>query len=140
MDNAIEQLANLYQKHRISIKINGERKQDLTPVLLGTDTKDYLLYVEDEYLDFNVEKPLICLFLILRTLEDYDDCEDFLAWCRLYNLDSSDPEWQHYYRGLSEIYSALETSWGSVDSYISSLDYQLRSGVFYSLLNFKLNH
>ena len=91
--------------------------------------------MDDEYRDFDEQKPLVCLFLVLRSLEDFAESTDYLNWCNVYHLNASDMKWLTYYRDLPASYAGIEKQIGPINSFISDLDYQLRSGVFYALLH-----
>lgn len=95
----------------------------------------YNLYIDDEYNDFNESNQLLCLYLVLRSLKDYKEEDDFLKWCNLYSLNASDSNWLNYYRSLGFITQAIEKDAGEIKIFITDLDYQLRSGAFYELVN-----
>ncbi len=101
-------------------------------IKLSIATHSWDLYIEDEYQEFETNS-LIKLFLTLRALEDYEEASDYAHWCRLLRLAPS-PKWEAYYAYLTTAYSAISGILGKVDSFIPSLDYQLKSGDYYYLL------
>ncbi len=129
----IERLKALQEKHGISIRQLPSEEEDFILVELRTETLIFQIFVDDEYKDFDENKPLMCLFLALQSLEDYADSDDYLVWCRQNGLNSSDLKWLDYYKALGEAYDALLKKFGEIDTYINSLDYQLRSGAFWAL-------
>lgn len=137
----IEQLKSYFQGREISIRqvTKLEIKEDMLPVELCVNKQCWRLYVDDEYADFDEANPYICLYLILLSLEEYHDSTDFLAWCILFGLNSTDMEWLSYYKSLQHFYLEIELALGKVDSCLSSYDYTLRTGVVDALLALK-NH
>lgn len=96
--------------------------------------QSWLLYIEDEYGDFSISNQLACLFLVLRSLEDYEEAEDYINWCVEYDLDASDNRWLDYFLGLEWLHREIKEAIGKIEPGISSWDYQLRSGAFQALM------
>lgn len=96
--------------------------------------QNWILLVDDEYGDYDEENQPMCLFLILRALEEYNDAEDFLTWSRYYHIDSSEPFYLEYYRDMAYKFNQITAIIGEPNSFISSLDYELRAGAFASLM------
>ena len=92
------------------------------------------IYIDDEYGDFDPKKQLLCIYLVLRALEDYEEASDYLQWCLHHALEASDSSWLSYFRNLTKAYDQIKAKLGAINSFISSLDYQLRSGAFAELV------
>ena len=137
MRKELQNLIDLYQKHKVELDILPELRDDLIPVKLKAGRHEWLIYVEDEYEDMDPAKPLLCFFLVLHNMEVYEECVDFLQWSAANGLSASDAFWLNYYRDLAGIYKEIEQQFGKVDSMITGLEYQLRSGAFYELYNYK---
>jgi len=131
--NEIKQLATLQQKYNLKVIPRGDIKDNLIPVDFISGNKSWYLYLSDEYKDFHPENQLMCIFLVLRTLEDYEESSDFLVWCNQYGLNASHIHWLSYFKELGNRYTEIKNTVGTIDSIISSLEYQLRSGAFYEL-------
>jgi hypothetical protein len=131
--NEIKQLATLQQKYNLKVIPRGDIKDNLIPVDFISGNKSWYLYLSDEYKDFHPENQLMCIFLVLRTLEDYEESSDFLVWCNQYGLNASHIHWLSYFKELDNRYTEIKNTLGTIDSIISSLEYQLRSGAFYEL-------
>ncbi|MCB0493910.1 MAG: hypothetical protein KDC93_16010 [Cyclobacteriaceae bacterium] len=131
--NEIKQLATLQQKYNLKVIPRGDIKDNLIPVDFISGNKSWYLYLSDEYKDFHPENQLMCIFLVLRTLEDYEESSDFLVWCNQYGLNASHIHWLSYFKELGNRYTEIKNTLGTIDSIISSLEYQLRSGAFYEL-------
>jgi hypothetical protein len=86
------------------------------------------IFVSDEYKDLDSRNQLLCLNLVLRELELYEEAEDYLAWCGFSNLDPSDGQVREYHMDLRLIYRDVEHLLGGIDSCISDLDFELNSG------------
>jgi hypothetical protein len=128
-------LKKYFKKCNIKICKSGEAiRDDLFLVDFSVDGKTWQLLLDDEYRDFHPKKPVVNLFLTLSALELYEEAEDFLVWCNYLNLDTSGTRWLDYYRSLGTAYREIEQTLGKIDSCITPLDYQLRTGVVSALL------
>lgn len=96
--------------------------------------QSWLLYIEDEYGDFSMSNQLACLYLVLRSLEDYEAAEDYLSWCVQYGLNASDNRWLDYFLGLEWLCTEIKEAIGQIEPGISSWDYQHRSGACCALM------
>jgi hypothetical protein len=95
--------------------------------------KNLVLMVDDEYKDFDLNKPAMNLCLFLRELEDYQEEDDILKWCNLKGLKASDSGVLEYYRGLASIYTQVENILGNMNPQISDFDFGLNAGVAQAL-------
>ncbi len=117
------------------VKSDGTIRDHLICVDFLFNGTNYNLYIDDEYKDFDEENQSLCLYLVLRSIIDYKEEDDFLKWCNLYALNASEHHWLSYYRSLGEIIGEIERKTGELRVFIADLDYQLRSGAFYELTN-----
>lgn len=134
----IAQLKNYQKDHSIRVELLGS-KESLLQVMFHSSSGSWEIFIEDEYHDFEESNQLICIYLCLRSLEDYVEEPDFLTWSNLYGIDDFDPFWLDYYRGLAKIRYEIEFHLGEIDSFINSLDYELRSGAIHELTKNKGN-
>lgn len=119
------------------------RVESLTPTANSTFFKvrfiikeeSWEIYIDDEYKYFDVSKQLLCIYLVLSALEDYQEATDYLQWCKHNGLNASETLWLVYYKELGKSHAAIESKLHKIDSCISSFDYQLRAGAFSELLN-----
>ena len=130
----IDILRQLYRQGNVSLRLLGDPVDTLLKVGLTISGREYCIYVDDEYGDYEDDRPLCCFFLTLNSLAAYKETEDFLDWCNQYGLDASSEVWLPYYRDLGSIIPSIEKTLGPIDSVITPLDYQLRSGAFQALL------
>ena len=129
----IEKLKQYVKDNEILVEVLGEAEKHYTFwVELTINKRSWKLYVDDEYNDLNAEKPVIALFLILSSLQEYQDSSDYLDWCRISELEPSD-SWLEYYRSLDEIVKQIESEIGIIDPLISQFDYSLNTGVIKAL-------
>ena len=130
--NELNYLSSYFNKKSVSIKRNATKDiQPFKRLELNLDNNIYIIYVDDEYNDVNEANQLMCFFLILRELEIFNDSTDYLNWCKQLgvNLIAYDQKLRAYYNSLKISYSEIEKALGKIDSCISSLDYQLSTGV-----------
>ena len=131
----LENLRTLQNKHNLSVTPwNGPSKEGMIPVSFCVGKKSYNIYIYDEYEDFDLGNQLLCVYLVLSSLEDYQENQDYLVWCDN-QMITPDDIWLQYYRDLASMYSEIKKSLGQIDSYIPHLEYELRSGSYYQLLN-----
>lgn len=109
-----------------------------TGVLKGVhffvEQNSWSILIEDQYNDLREDLQLMALFLVLRALENYQNEPDFLKWCMHKMADSTDFHLLQYYRSLGAAIYDIEQVIGPVDSKISSLDYELRTGIIRELI------
>lgn len=132
----LERLKTFVAKHRLSVKaLESPKDTELFKVLFSSGNHKWEIFIEDECGDYNEDNQLLCVFLVLIALEDYQVTDDYLEWCRQYGLNAGENKWLNYYRELNKIYNAIKDKLGSVDSCISSFDQELRSGAFAALVD-----
>ena len=127
----IAQLASLRKQFNISVQVTDEvlcDKSWFPKVHFAIGSQSFEIFVDDEYEDFNINNPDLHLCLVLRSLEIYDDAEDYLVWCTQLGLDSSDPVAREHHMELRTIYLAIEKRLGAIDSFISDYDFELNAG------------
>lgn len=129
----IDQLHLLQKQKELSISFVHEIKKGLLEVVFKSGTKSWNLFIDDEYGDFKEENQLLCIFLVLKSLEDYAETEDYLEWCKISYLEPGESRWLDYYRNLSKIHNEIEKVLGSIHPIISSFDYELRAGAYSAL-------
>ncbi len=127
----IAKLQAVRLQHQIEIRITQEQlcnRADFPKVLFTLDEKTFPIYVDDEYGDLKINNPDLHLCLVLRSLENYADAEDFLVWCTQLGLNSSDTEARNHHLALRTIYPEIATLLGTIDSFISDFDFELNAG------------
>jgi len=93
----------------------------------------FILMIDDEYKDFELNIPTMNLCLVLRELEDYQEEEDILKWCNLKGLKVSDVGVLEYYKGLDAVYKEVKKTLGTIDSHISNYDFEMSAGAAQAL-------
>lgn len=130
----IEKLKSYLEGRKISfLRIDSEDPY-FFPVLISINNQSWKIFIDDEYEHFNLDNSLICLYLILSALEEYEESSDYLQWCKFNNLNASDLNWLDYYKALETTYLEIESELGEIDACISDYDYTLRTGVTEELL------
>lgn len=137
----IRALQALYDTHKVRIQVLEADalalQTDHVKVSFSLGSKSFILYIDDEYKDLDLNNPLLSLTLVLFELEDYEDEEDFLRWCMGKGLSANNTLLLDYYRDLSHTYAAIKKILGSVESKISGLDFQLNAGAAQMLRQMK---
>lgn len=128
----IEKLKEYQEKNGIHISLLGE-KDSLLFVKFESNNGAWDIYIQDEGGDFDEANQILCIYFALKSLEDYIDETDFLAWSNFYGLDDFDTFWLDYYRSLDKIIYEIEFHFGKIDPFINSFDYELRAGAFQEL-------
>lgn len=128
----IEKLREYREKNGIDISLLGER-DSLLFIKFKSNKGTWDIYIQDEGGDFDESNQILCIYLALKSLEDYVDETDFLAWTNFYDLDDFDIFWLDYYRSLDKIIYEIEFHFGKIDPFIKSFDYELRAGAFQEL-------
>lgn len=132
----INQLLAYFERAKISFVLKERIDEENHWAQLLINSKQWDLFILDEYQDFDPEYPLACLFLVLTALEEYEESTDFLNWSTSNGLDTSSPRLLDYYRGLSTSLNQIKSVLGAIDPCINPLDYQLRTGVIQALRHY----
>ena len=128
----LEKLKAYQKANAINIRLLGSR-DNLLLVSLDSNQGSWEIFIQDEGGDYDESNQILCLYLVLKSLEDYKDETDFLAWSNFNGLDDFDVFWLDYYRGLDKKVYEIEFHFGEIDSFIQSFDYELRAGAFQEL-------
>jgi len=135
----IKALDHLYRKHKVSIQVSNKifltERKEYPQVVLTLSGKSFEIFVDDEYEDFKYNYPILTFCVVLRELEDYNDCCDYLEWCTVRHIDASDSKIRDYYMGLDKIYRTIETILGEINSFIPGMDFDLAMGEVWVLRN-----
>lgn len=134
MYQELVKLNDLIQKHQLSVEFNEIKRGNLLEVIFRTGRSQWLLFIEDECGDFDINNQSLCAYLVLKSLDDYKGLSDFLAWTNFYYLKANDGFWLQYYRDLAGIVREIENEIGVIDPFINGMDYELRSGAFDALV------
>lgn len=129
----LNNLTLLIKRHQLVVTAD-EKKDSLIGIYFETNRSKWKLYIEDECGDFDLKNQALCIYLTLKSLEDYRELSDFLEWSNYYYLNASDSFWLQYYRDLGSVYAAIEKEIGKIDPFIAGIDYELRSGAFDALV------
>ncbi len=138
MDPKVQQLLQLQKRYKLRVE-----KESLDENLSFIKVRFYIgkvsweVFVDNEYRYFNTSRQLICVYLVLSALEEYQEAEDYLIWCKANGLNASELSWLDYYKYLSKVIVEIEKLLGTINSYIDPLEYQLGSGSFYALLKYE---
>ena len=127
-------LTKLIDKHQLSVSYEGKEKDQLLEVDFRFNRSSLKLYIEDECGDFDLKNQGLCVYLVLKMLDDYKASQDFLEWTTCYYLNANDSLWLQYYRDLAGSLSKIESEIGAIDPFISGMDYELRAGAYNALV------
>ncbi|HAE13234.1 MAG: hypothetical protein H6548_09380 [Chitinophagales bacterium] len=94
----------------------------------------FTIPVDDEYDDPITANKAMQWHMILRTVADYEDSNDFLTWCNELGMDSTSLEVLAMYRHLNDIVPGLRRVAGEVQP-LSHFDQQMNTGAMQSLRN-----
>lgn len=128
----LQKLKKYQEENGIQISLLGE-KDSLLLVKFESNKGSWDIYIQDEGGDFDKSNQILCIYLALKSLVDYIDETDFLAWTNFYGLDDFDTFWLDYYRSLDKTIYEIEFHFGKIDPCINSFDYELRAGAFQEL-------
>jgi len=128
----IKELNKIYLKHKVSINVSNKifltEKKEYPQVILTLSGKSFKMFVDDEYDDFKYNYPILTFCVVLRELEDYEYCSDYLEWCNVRHIDASDEKIRNYYMGLDKIYNEIEIILGEISSFIPDMDFDFAMG------------
>ncbi len=133
----IKKLNQLIIKHNVTTKVSRQiyltDRKEYPQVILTLDGKSFKLFVDDEYDDFKYNYPVLSFCVVLRELEDYAYCSDYLEWCTVRHIDAADTKGRDYYMGLDKIFNEIETTLGEINSFIPDMDFEFNMGEVWAL-------
>lgn len=128
----IKALQNIWDDNGIRIEISKdqilETPKDFRALEFYIKEEHFTIYADNEYGDIEVGNGLLNLCLVFRALEDYNETDDYLIWCRQLYLDASIPGLREYYMGLGKVYERIYSILGKIDSQVSNFDFELNAG------------
>ncbi len=134
----IQRLQQHFHDHSIKIeRLTPNERLGMFWARLTIDNTSWDLYVDDEYSDFKKDRQVMALFLVLTSLDDYKESDDFLIWAKENFLDASETKWLEYYRSLANIYNEIEAVLGDLDPQIDYYDYSMQTELGLALRNLK---
>ena len=135
----LDLLKKLVKTHAITITSSTSEaiNDDLVPVILIIQNKEFLIQIMDEYNDLKVNNPLLNVVLVLRELEMINDSTDFLDWVKQQGLNSNNHKLLDYYTSICKRYDTLASYFpgDQLTSFVSDLDFQLNAGPVQMLRN-----
>lgn len=134
----IQKLKNDFKNFKIKISKPIEFiRKDLFFIDLSINDRSWRILVDDEYQDFLKGNNLMNWYLVLNSLELYIETEDILEWSKELYIEEIE-NFLEYYKALAVTYKEIEKKLGKIDSYISSYDYEFRTGAIRALLETKI--
>ncbi|MDX2360550.1 MAG: hypothetical protein QNK23_07070 [Crocinitomicaceae bacterium] len=134
MKTALDSLIELKNTNDIRVSVLPDRIDDMQWVEFSIQSTSWRILVDDEYNDLNESSQLMCVFLVLRELEIYQEAADYLKWCGQMRAIVFNSDLLVYYKQLGKSVVEIESFIGHIDSQITDLDYQLRTGVIKELI------
>jgi len=134
MKTALNSLLELKNANEIRVSLLPSRIDDLQWVTFTIKSSSWNILIDDEYNDLNESSQLMCLFLVLRELEIYQEESDYLKWSAQMGTNINNTDLLVYYKQLGKSIFEIESFIGHIDSQITDLDYQLRTGVIKELI------
>lgn len=129
----LSQFYRFINDQEVSVSYTGKIVDELLSVTLKSKDKEWNLFIENEYDDFDVNNQPVCIYLVLRALDDFRIEANFKNWSGYFSLEHND-HWKGYYAYLGKAYAEIETLWGSIDTFIKDDDYLMCDGAYVELL------
>tara|TARA_R110000868_G_scaffold306734_3_gene568132 strand:- start:63498 stop:63950 length:453 start_codon:yes stop_codon:yes gene_type:complete len=92
-----------------------------------------IIPVDDEYNDASLGNTALLLQLILFSIEEYEDCDDFLVWSTAFGLNASDSFSLDLYKQTGEVAPKIRAIIGANFNGVSDFDWQLNAGTAQAL-------
>jgi len=137
MSRPVDQISDIIKSKSITISLSNKSIENLQMVTFSVNASQWNILIDDEYEYLEINNQALWYCLVMFELENYAESEDFLSWCREGMINASNSKLLDYYRSLGVTYQEIKQSIGSIDPFISGLDFELRSGDFQELLRYK---
>lgn len=138
----VEQLYSVIEELGLTLRSDSASDQlkaiSFCTVSIKKGSQLFLIPVDDEYEDSPLQNPALLLQLVLFSMDEYEDCENFLVWSTAYSLDKDDPFVLDLYTQTSNIVPQLRELIGHDIRGISDYDWQLDAGAAQGLREMNL--
>lgn len=96
-----------------------------------------LLWVDNEYKDFDADKPLLHAELCLQHLEEVEKSVDFLDWANDLGLNPKVPQLLNYFKEIVGFNDKIRQLFESqtIESFVLSFDFELNQKAAQALRN-----
>lgn len=136
-------LDSLLDKYRVLspvvIEVLNNQHGSFKYIKMESSAGCHVMYIDDEYDDFSEDNQLLNFYLVLRSLELYEESIDFLHWCQLFSLPSNNEELRQAYMETESVKRDLLGVLDDLDPCIPLFDYELGAGETESLRTFRVN-
>ena len=133
MSSELSSFYRFINEQQVSLSFSGEIVDELLSVTLRSKDKEWNLFIENEYDDFDIDNQPVCIYMALRALDDYRIEGDYKSWIGYFSLENND-HWKKYYEYLGNAYTEMETLWGGIDTFLKDEDYLMCDGAYVELL------
>lgn len=136
----IFELIDFVKQRQIRTEVLG-RQSEAFPyceaVLFKIQQHSQTLFIDNEYRDFDVEKPYLHAELCLQHLEDVEESEDYLQWTQWLGLETASSEVMNYYTDLVRFNDKIRHLFNgqSIESFVHSFDFELNQKAAQALRN-----
>lgn len=132
----IESLRQYFQNRTIAIQLLELPAKGCSRWMdFQVDGQKWRLLIEDEFDELESDNQVLKLFLVLSSLEGYEEAADFLEWARDSEQDAADSEVLEYFRSLDKIVPEIKSALGGINPFITSYDYHMNAGAAKALRN-----
>lgn len=133
----INKLQKLFDQHQIVISFSAtdylDQNKEYPAVDFTLDGTTLRFHVNDELNDRSFDSPLLHLCLILRTLEDYEEVNDYIDWCEMHYFEVNKPEVLNHFKNLTIVFTKVKEILLEINSQISNWDFEMGSGALSEL-------
>lgn len=125
-------LKNQIDKFQIEI-FELSREMGLIKCTMHFMESRLLVWIDDEFGDFDENNPELNLLLALYSFESYQESEDVLEWANEMGISDLSAEVLAYYKSMGDSVKFLDSSGFNMEPPISHYDYHLGAGETQSL-------
>ncbi len=125
-------LKNQIDKFQIEI-FELSREMGLIKCTMLCKESRLLVWIEDDFGDFDDNNPELNLLLALYSFESYHESKDILEWANETGISDLSPEVLAYYKSLGDSVKFLDSAGFNMEPPISYYDYHLGAGETESL-------
>ena len=133
MSSELSSFYGFVREQEVSVVYAGEIIDEMLQVTLRSKNKEWNLFIENEYDDFDINNQPVCIYLTLRALDDYRIEGDYKSWIGYFSLENNE-HWKNYYEYLGNACNEIEALWGEIDTFIKDEDYLMCDGAYVELL------
>lgn len=107
-----------------NLKLLHKEFGDFKQIDFTVEDTTWQIFISDEYGECREGRPLLSIYMVLNALQEYEDSQDFLSWCQLFEVSPTDSVIRNYYIDLELVNKAVRSLLGDFEVILKEIHFQ----------------